>query len=88
MANREFSWLAMVIQAEPDHYRLKRNVIEYEFTAVGRGDERTHENGMRVFRGNYDVRGPYTPSASVSGGLTWNGRQLTFGDQELTWGDD
>lgn len=86
--SREISWLAMVIQAEPDHYRLKRNVIEYEFTAHNRGDERTHENGQRVFRGNYDERGPYATTASPDGGLTWNGQQLIWSGDSLSWDGD
>lgn len=88
MATRQYSWLALVQQADPDHARLSRYVIEYEFTAPGRSNERTHENGMRVFRGNYDRRGPYAPSDSITGGLTWQGVQITFGEQSLTWGDD
>lgn len=85
---RDVSWLSLVQRADPDHARKARHVIEYEFTAYGRGDERTHEGGMRVFRGNYDQRGPYAPQDSVAGGLTWNGVQITFGDDDLTWGDD
>lgn len=88
MATRELSWLDIVQRADPDHSRAKRYVIEYEFSSRERGDERTHENGMRVFRGNYDVRGPYAPQASVSGGMTWNGRQLIWSGNSITWGDD
>jgi hypothetical protein len=87
MATRELSWLALVQQADPDHARTARYVIEYEFTAYGRGDERTHENGMRVFRGNYDVRGPYTPVVLSAGTMTWNGVPLMVGDQNLNWDD-
>lgn len=86
---RETSLLALVMQADPEHSRNKRYMIEYEFTASGRGgDERTHADGMRVFRGNYDERGPYAPQASVSGGMTWNGRQLIWSGESITWGDD
>lgn len=83
---RETSLLAMVLQADPEHTRDKRYVVEYEFTASGRAnDERTHKDGMRVFRGNYDVRGPYRPSASADGGLTWNGQQIVWGSDSLVW---
>lgn len=88
MATREYSWLALVQQADPDHARLSRYVVEYEFTAVGRGDERTHENGMRVFRGNYDERGPYTATVSPDGGLMWNGQQLIWSGDSLSWDED
>lgn len=86
---RETSLLAMVTQADPEHSRDKRYAVEYEFTASGRAtDERTHADGMRVFRGNYDVRGPYAPSDSVSGGITWNGQQLIWSGDSLSWDED
>lgn len=56
---RQFSWLSQVMQADPEHGRAKRHVIEYEFSAPGGGDDKTHEEGKRVFKANYDTRGPY-----------------------------
>lgn len=53
---------SLVVKADPDWVRDRRYVIEYEFpgSAGGTsGDERTHEGSTRVFRGNYDQRGPY-----------------------------
>ncbi len=88
MATRELSWLDIVKRADPEHSRTKRYVVEYEFSSRERGDEKTHENGMRVFRGNYDERGPYAPSGSVSGGLTWNGQQLIWSGDSLSWDED
>lgn len=84
---REVSWLSIVQRADPEHARNSRHVIEYEFTAHQGGDDRTHEGGMRVFRGNYDVRGPYTPVARSAGTMTWNGIPLRVGDQDLDWDD-
>lgn len=86
---RETSLLAMVTQADPEHSRAKRYVIEYEFTASGRAnDERIHADGMRVFRGNYDERGPYTTTVSPDGGLMWNGQQLIWSGDSLSWDED
>jgi hypothetical protein len=56
---RRTSWLTQVLQADPEHARLKRDTIEYEFSAPGGGRTQTHEHGKRVFRGNYDKRGVY-----------------------------
>ena len=56
---RRFSWLSLVLQADPEHTRNKRYVTEYEFSSRGGGSDKTHEEGKRVFRGNYDTRGPY-----------------------------
>lgn len=85
---RELTWLSIVQRADPEHARRSRYVTEYEFTSHTRGwDDRTHENGMRVFRGNYDVRGPYRPRALSSGTMTWNGIPLRVGDQDLDWDD-
>jgi len=58
---RTFSWLTLVLQADPDHGRDKRYTKEYEFSAPGGGPARTHEEGLRVFKANYDQRGPYAP---------------------------
>lgn len=58
---KQINWRNIVIAADPDWPRNKRFVTEYEFTAAGRaGDDRTHEDGKRVFKGNYDIRGPYS----------------------------
>ena len=59
MASREFSWHQLVVQADPDWNKDSRIVTEYEFTAKGIGNPRTHENGYRVFKGDYQTRGPY-----------------------------
>lgn len=59
---KETTWRDLVIQADPDHVYKSRVVTEYTFTAPGgRGDPRTHEDGFRVFRGDYQRRGPYRP---------------------------
>lgn len=52
-------WRSIVLQADPDWNRDRRYVVEYEFNAPSSGNEQTHEGGKRVFRGNYDSRGPY-----------------------------
>lgn len=89
MSTRVFSWMDLVIRSNPEHVRESRFAIEYEFTAPsGRGDPKTHEDGRRVFRANYDVRGAYGPSVASNNGLTWNGQSITWNDSELTWGDD
>lgn len=60
---RETTWRDLVIQADPDHVRDSRIVIEYEFSSPGgRGRPETHERGFRVFRGDYKRRGPYRDS--------------------------
>lgn len=89
----QFSWLSVIQKADPEHARNKRYVVEYEFSAPGGGyglvnGFQTHENGMRVFRGNYDERGPYAPETVGDGGLTWGGVQIIWGGDELTWGED
>lgn len=59
---KQTTWRDLVIQADPDHVRNSRIVTEYEFTAPGgRGKDGTHEEGRRVFRGDYKRRGPYRP---------------------------
>lgn len=60
----EFSWDAWVNKVDPDHAKTKLVVVEYEFTARNLplepdGDDRFYRDGMRVFRGNYQERGPY-----------------------------
>ena len=83
--SREVSWLSIVQRADPEHSRNKRHVIEYEFTAYSGGDDRTHEGGRRVFRGNYDERGPYAAVTINNGGLTWGGLRVRFRDADLVW---
>lgn len=57
---RELDWQALVVQANPDHYRDLEFRTEFEFPAPpGNHDPRIHENGMRVFKGYYKQRGPY-----------------------------
>jgi hypothetical protein len=58
---RTTDWRSIVIACDPDWPRDSRYVIEYEFSAAAPGDETTHEGTMRVFRGYYDLRGPYAP---------------------------
>lgn len=61
MAHKETDWRSLVVKADPNWQRDNRHTIEYEFTShAGGGDERTHENGRRVFKANYDERGPYS----------------------------
>ena len=86
MSTRETDWRSLVVQADPEHNRTSRYVREYEFTSAGRsGPDRTHEDGLRVFYGNYDVRGPYAPEVIATGGLTWHGIPLVWHDEPLTW---
>jgi hypothetical protein len=57
---RQTDWRSVLVAIDPDHNRNARVVVEYEFTAPGRGGkELTHERGVRVFRGDYTTRGPY-----------------------------
>lgn len=59
---RETNWHALVVQVDPEHTEKSRNVIEYEFSAPGRpsnADERTHDGGRRIFKGDYKNRGGY-----------------------------
>ena len=46
--SREVSWLTLVLRADPDYYREKRNEIEYEFP-----------NG-KTFYGDSNTRGAYS----------------------------
>lgn len=85
---RDYSWTDLVLRANPDHYRESRFVVEYEFTALGRGgDERTHESGKRVFRGYYQTRGAYVPDTVGTFDLTWGGIPIMWDGDPLTWGD-
>lgn len=58
---RTISWTAIVQAHDPDWQQKNLNPIEYEFTAPwGPGlDPATHQNGIRIFRGFYQTRGPY-----------------------------
>lgn len=58
---RTTDWRSIVVQANPNHTEQSRNVIEYEFTTPGSGnlDEKTYEGGRRIFKGDYQRRGPY-----------------------------
>jgi hypothetical protein len=86
---RETTWRALVLQAEPDHVRMNRMVTEYQFSSATRGrDSRTHEDGYRVFRGDYMRRGPYQPEIVLPHGLTFGGVPITFGSEPMTYGDE
>lgn len=89
----ERSWLDIIARADPNHARESRYVIEYEFSAppgAPRGPHvaQTHHRGLRVFRGDYQSRGPYAPQPTSASELTWGGVGLSWGGEELTWGDD
>lgn len=87
---RSTTWRDLVVRADPDHTRNSRMVIEYEFSAPGRGfggDDRTHEGGQRIFKGDYQTRGPYTAETVASAGITWNGIPVNWDDDEVTWND-
>ena len=84
---RETSWHSLCVQADPDFVRKSRIVVEYEFSTPGKtiGDERTHDGGRRIFRGDYQRRGPYVPEVVAEGGMTWRGAPITWNDDDLTW---
>ncbi len=52
---------ALVIAANPNWARDSRIVDEYEFSSAPGGDPKQHADGQRVFRGDYQNRGPYSP---------------------------
>ena len=88
MAIREITWHALCVQADPEFVRSARVVPEYEFSSPGRsssGNEMTHQMGRRVFMGDYQARGPYRAETVITGGLTWHGVPLTWGDDPLDW---
>lgn len=88
MTTIERDWRSLVLEADPDHTRKSRYVIEYEFTSPGGfGRPETHEGGMRVFRGNYDQRGAYRAETIAGNGLIWGGMLLRFAGNDLVWGD-
>jgi hypothetical protein len=61
MSTRTTTLRALVVQADPEHTKESRYVIEYRFTSPGRavGNQQVQEAGQRVFRGDYQTRGPY-----------------------------
>lgn len=86
---RETTWRDMVLRANPDHVRESRLVVEYQFTPATRGrDSRTHEDGYRVFRGDYMRRGPYQPETTLPHGVTFGGVPMTFHGEPVTYGEE
>lgn len=82
---RELSWLSLLDREELD---ASRETIEYQFSARGsRGiaNMRTHEDGMRVFRGYTNRRGPYAPVTLDPCNLTWRGLAILWQGQPLCW---
>lgn len=57
------NWRALVLQADPDFVRDSRFVTEYEFSSPSGFRDGTnkeiHQNGLRIFKGDYQKRGPY-----------------------------
>lgn len=85
------SWEALVAQADPDHARKNRDVVEYEFSSPGAsrtGNERTHQGTKRIFMGDYATRGAYTPQEAGEDALLWNGVPLSWNGEEMDWGVD
>lgn len=83
---RILDWRSLVVQSDPDFHDESLRPVEYEFSARGiRGQDRTHERGLRVFRGDYQRRGAYTPEVIGPGTLTWNGRAVTWNGGQLLW---
>ena len=60
---RNTTLLALVLRNDPEHNVESRITTEYEFTSGSNmnQDDRTHERGLRVFKGDYQKRGPYAP---------------------------
>ncbi len=88
MATRTFSWLSLLDSQQLAESRLD---IEYEFTSrgpPGMNNMRTHENGMRVFRGKTSERGAYAEDTASASSLTWGGFEIDWNGQPLTWGDE
>lgn len=60
----QFTWLSIVLQADPNHTYESQNPIVYEFSSPGRGRSRgndlTHKDGFRIFREPYATSGPYS----------------------------
>lgn len=62
VTTRQTDWRSIVTRVDPDWQENNLRPIEYEFTAPrGAGKPDIHLNGMRVFRGYYQNRGPYSP---------------------------
>lgn len=89
MARRSTDWRSIVVQANPEHTRESRIVDEYEFTAPGGRDanDKTHKGGRRVFKGDYQERGPYRDPVVNADDLTWNGQPVDWFGDNLTWDD-
>lgn len=72
MTTLNTTWLALVLQADPDHMRKSLDPVEYEFSAPGGArlgfdyQQELYVNGLRIFRGFYQSRGPYA-QAKVDG---------------------
>jgi len=88
MASRQTNWHTLVVRADPNFYDLSRNVIEYEFTSHASESELTHEAGLRVFRGDYQTRGPYRAVDSATDGIQWNSNDITWNGVYLSWDND
>lgn len=60
---RVTDWRSVVLQSDPEWNQKQHSVVEYEFTSPGRrgGNDLVHRDGMRVFRGDPNKRGAYTP---------------------------
>ena len=63
---RRIDWLTLVTQADPDFGRESRHVVEYRFSTPGgrpppHSSREDYEDGFRIFRGDYQNRGPYAP---------------------------
>jgi hypothetical protein len=89
MATLDFSWLSIVLQADPDHTYESNNPISYEFTSPGRGpvrgNDQTHRDGLRIFRETYKTAGPYSTSpGDPQNQLQRNGGQLQRNGVPLT----
>ena len=88
--SRSISFHALCVRADPEFVRRSRVVTEYEFTSPGgrsrTGSERTHDGGgLRIFVGDYQERGPYTPVTPDSDALVWDSVPLTWDGVELVW---
>lgn len=86
---RQIAWNDLLDPEELGESRT--SVIEYEFTArgqIGINNLRTHEGGMRVFRGHPTTRGPYQTVTVGDAELTWRGLQIIWNGQTLQWDGD
>lgn len=72
MTTLNTTWLALVLQADPNHVRKSQDPVEYEFNAPGGPrpgfdyQQDLYKDGQRIFRGFYQSRGPYA-KANVDG---------------------